>query len=897
MSLRSSNPYQAKDDAAAVEAGSTLGPLDSRDRSFLRELFGERLCEQIQTPPHGSRSTGVLTLLTSHGFQVEMAEPALDGALTLGKGEACSDELRAWVGRVFAPRFAPAADRLGILADVIDSAPISRLLDGGDILWSATGLACALRRSSVQGFLCRYATAGAYLSAVARGLRVLDADGVEFAPALQDIQPGKDGLWLTLSLDPALASASPYCRVDFGVVTNSPDPFGELRLDYGRPNGEQDRISLSPRGRARYCALIATTGLKGLRWRIDDQPYPARVTVLTARPASAAAIEAQMLTVAGDEGVRRFRSLAELLTADAAAGAVQIELSRFLTRHIGGHVGTVRNYQTWIRRHEPDGSQAQADWRERLGRLEDRPRISLIICAATFDDRLAATIESLSRQIYPAWELVITHRAGDELIGSRSEQFASLDPRITVVACDDGDIAHRLNHGLANIMGEWIARIAEGDSLPQQALLMIAEMISAHRDAEIIYTDEDRIDAAGNRQQPHFKPDFSPELLLAGNYFGQLTLYKANTARLVGGWRVGFSPQEDYDLVLRIIDRSGPRVVRHSPMVLHHAGSGEGSTQQADDEAGGRALAEHLTRSNLDARISLLPSGAYRVRHAMPAPPPMVSLIIPTRDKADLLSRCVDSILETSTYPSYELLVVDNGSTEAKTKVLFDRLGGKEPIRILQYPGPFNFSAINNFAVRETAGSIVGFVNNDIEVITPGWIEELVSWAANPTIGCVGAKLYYADKRVQHAGIMLGVGGVAGHSHKYYSGEDPGYFSRLIVHQNVSAVTGACLFVKRSLFDAVGGFDEALTVAFNDVDLCLRIADLGVRNVFTPFAELYHHESLSRGADDTPVKAARFAREYGLMRRRWGERLANDPYYSPNLTLVKEDFDLRWMDE
>jgi GT2 family glycosyltransferase len=278
---------------------------------------------------------------------------------------------------------------------------------------------------------------------------------------------------------------------------------------------------------------------------------------------------------------------------------------------------------------------------------------------------------------------------------------------------------------------------------------------------------------------------------------------------------------------------------------------------------------------------------------ALPRSVPRVSLIIPTRDGAEVLATCIRSIRARTRYDDYEIIIVDNGSVQQRTHDLFAELRTDPGIRILERPEPFNFSRLNNAAARAATGTILGLVNNDIEVTHGEWLAEMVALAARPTTGCVGAKLLYPDGRIQHAGVVAGLGGVAGHAHRFARADDPGYLDRLRHVYDVSAVTAACLVIRRAVFEAVGGLDEELTVAFNDVDFCLRVREAGYRNLWTPFAELVHHESASRGSDITPAKARRFAQEYAAMQRRWGAALLNDPYYSPHLTYDREEFSLR----
>jgi GT2 family glycosyltransferase len=282
-----------------------------------------------------------------------------------------------------------------------------------------------------------------------------------------------------------------------------------------------------------------------------------------------------------------------------------------------------------------------------------------------------------------------------------------------------------------------------------------------------------------------------------------------------------------------------------------------------------------------------------RVRFACPAPQPLVSIIIPTKDRADLLDMCLQSLQDKTTYANYEVIIVDNGSVEPATQTLFDSLVGPR-FRVVRDDSPFNYSALNNSAARLARGELLCLMNNDIEILTPGWLEEMVSFAMRADVGCVGARLWYPDGRLQHGGCIVGLGGVAGHSHKYFPKGHPGYFRRAVLHQSFSAVTAACLLLRREIYEQVGGLDEQLVVAFNDVDFCLRVQAAGYRNVWTPYAEMNHHESASRGEEDNPEKIARFKREIDFIKARWGDTLLHDPAYSYNLTLDIEDFSYAW---
>jgi GT2 family glycosyltransferase len=312
-------------------------------------------------------------------------------------------------------------------------------------------------------------------------------------------------------------------------------------------------------------------------------------------------------------------------------------------------------------------------------------------------------------------------------------------------------------------------------------------------------------------------------------------------------------------------------------------------------DAGYRALNEHFHRQKINAAAEVSDFGRYRVKYNLPDILPLVSLIIPTRNGFQLIRQCIDSILNKTLYDNYEILVVDNGSDDLDTLEYFKSLGGHPKVHIIRDGSPFNFSALNNAAVKKANGEIIGLINNDIEVISPDWLSEMVSHALRPSIGAVGARLWYPNDTLQHGGVVLGMGGVAGHLHKKLPRGGIGYFSRACVTQSISAVTGACLVIKRSIYEEVGGLNEThLKIAFNDIDFCLRVRAAGYRNIWTPYAELYHHESATRGLEDTPEKIIRFNKEADYMKNQWGEELLNDPAYNPNLTLDKGDFSLAW---
>lgn len=562
-------------------------------------------------------------------------------------------------------------------------------------------------------------------------------------------------------------------------------------------------------------------------------------------------------------------------------------------------------YQYWIERHDYAGRTDDAAYREGLRAAAARPKISIVMPVYKTPIKLLdEAVRSVRDQIYTDWELCIADDAsGDAALEARLSYWAKSDSRIKVTVREtNGNISAASNDAFALASGEWVVLLDHDDLLRPFALAELVLTLNTRPDAQIVYSDEDKINEQGERYAPYFKPDFSPFLFYGQNYLNHLTAHRSDNIRKVGGWREGFEGSQDYDLTLRILEHVNPSDVVHIPKILYHWRAISGSTAVAVGEksyaweAGLRALEEHFQRRGLDVSVGSVEGYPYyAVDWPIPDPAPLVSLIIPTRDRGALVEMCVNSVLDLSTYQNYEIIIVDNQSSDPETFAIFDRLKAKDRrVSVLKYSEEFNFSAINNFAVEQARGEIVGLVNNDIEVISPDWLENMVSLAIQDTVGCVGAMLYYPDDRIQHAGVVIGIGGVAGHSHKYAERGAQGYFARLKLVHDVSAVTAACLLVRKSVYDEVGGLNEEhLTIAFNDVDLCLKVQEAGYRNVFTPRAELYHHESISRGHEDTNEKRVRFQREVEYMLKRWATDTRADPYYSPNLTLKYEDFRIR----
>jgi len=565
---------------------------------------------------------------------------------------------------------------------------------------------------------------------------------------------------------------------------------------------------------------------------------------------------------------------------------------------LGHRRGT--GYQAWIRRFDTLDAAARTRIRATVAAWEAPPLVSILMPVHDPAPRvLDAALRSVRSQLYPHWELCIVDDAStDPAVPRRLAAHAAADPRIRVMRrAANGHIARATNDALAMARGAYVAFLDHDDTLAETALFHVAEAVRADPGLVLVYSDEDKIDGRGRRFEPHFKSDFDRELLYGQNYINHLTVVRTDALRALGGLRPGFEGSQDHDLLLRLTAGLAPERVHHIPKVLYHWRAAGGSGTFSDralaqaEAARLRALAD--VAAAFGARAERGPLGFNRLVRPLPDPAPRVSVIIPTRDRAELLAQVLAGLFTATDYPDLDIVVVDNDSREAATRALFAAHAEEGRLRVLPVPGPFNFSDLSNRGAAAATGTVLVFLNNDVEIVEPGWLREMVSLVLDPTVGAVGAKLLYSDGTLQHGGIVLGVGGVAGHSHLGLPGEEPGYFARMVLTQEVSAVTGACLAVRTAVFEEVGGFDARhLAVAFNDVDLCLRLRAAGYRNLWTPHARLIHHESKSRGPEDTPEKRARFEAETLVMQARWEPQLRADPYYNPNLSRASAHFRL-----
>ncbi len=498
----------------------------------------------------------------------------------------------------------------------------------------------------------------------------------------------------------------------------------------------------------------------------------------------------------------------------------------------------------------------------------------------------------------------------------------------------NGHISECLNSALMLAKGEYLVFLDHDDMLSPYALYENAKVINKNPNVKLIYSDEDKIDENDKRFAPYFKSDWNKDLFFSQNYINHLTVIKKEIVDKIGGFRKGYEGSQDYDLLLRSLNYINDNEIFHIPKILYHWRAIEGSTAlspQAKEyatNAGIKALKDFFNSQNKKVEvIEGLISHSYKVIYPVPGKSfkdliepfvyselnkkiylnasdkkndgkkPFISIIIPTKDKVDYLKRCIDSIFKYTSYKNFEIIVINNNSIEKETFEYFDTISNEKSIKIINYNIPFNYSKLNNYAVSHSKGDILVFVNNDIEIISKNWLCEMIQHNLRDEIGVVGAKLYYENDTIQHGGVILGIGGVAGHSHKYFKKEEDGYFGRLKLIQNYSAITGALMSVRREIFEEVGGFEEELAVAFNDIDFCLKVLDAGYRNLWTPYVEAYHYESISRGKEDSPEKIKRFNKEVEYMKNKWEKYILNDKYYNPNLTLTKEDFSLREINE
>jgi GT2 family glycosyltransferase len=548
-----------------------------------------------------------------------------------------------------------------------------------------------------------------------------------------------------------------------------------------------------------------------------------------------------------------------------------------------------KRYQLWMERYEPKAGELHAARKEGAA-FRYQPLISIVMPVYNVEELwLRAAIESVSKQIYGQWELCIVDDASTKPhIKTVLQEYMNRDGRVRAVFLEENlGISGASNAALDLATGEFVGLLDNDDELAPFALFEVVKLLNQVPDLDFVYSDEDKLEVNGARTEPFFKPDFSPDLLTSMNYICHFSVFRRDLLRQIGGFRKGFEGSQDYDLVLRATEHA--RNIAHIPKVLYHwrkiPGSASASVNAKDYafQAGCRALEEALVRRGQNGKVEMIMPGRYRIRYEI-EDRPLVSIIIPTKDKVEFLRRCLDSIREKSSYTNYEIIVVDNNSIEAETMHYLDLIRKRPECRVLSFNEPFNYARLNNFAAGQAKGEFLLFLNNDTEVITSGWMEEMISHAQRREIGAVGIKLLFPNNIVQHGGVIVGLGGVAGHAFYGSPAGDHGYIDFAMITRNCAAVTAACLMMRREVFEEVGGFDEEIDVAYNDVDLCLKIISNSYYIVWTPHATLYHYESASRGQFQ-PERNIRYFCD------KWQKFLeGGDPFYNPQLALDRNDF-------
>ena len=555
------------------------------------------------------------------------------------------------------------------------------------------------------------------------------------------------------------------------------------------------------------------------------------------------------------------------------------------------------DYEQWYENHKALPEELEKQKNEKWKR---KPLISIVVPVYnTPQVFLRQMIESVQNQSYSEWELCIGNASPENKEMKKILEEYKNDARIKEVEIPENKgISQNTNRAMEIASGEWIGLLDHDDLLAPNALYEIAKAVNEHLDAEVIYTDEDKVTTDLKEHfQPHLKPDFNLDLLRSNNYICHFFVASRDLIKRVGGFRPEFNGAQDYDLILRCTEQA--KQIVHIPKILYHWRVHKAST--ADNpaskmyafDAGKRAIEEHLVRCRTKGTVQHTKDlGFYRVKYEI-CGEPLVSIIIPNKDQSEALKKCLDSIREKTSYRNYEIIIVENNSEEPETFAFYKKIAG-EKIKIVTWEGEFNYSAINNFGVRHARGDYLLLLNNDVEIINGDWLTEMLSHCQRKEVGIVGAKLYYPDNTIQHAGIIIGIGGVAGSVFVGLPRAFSGYLHKASIQLDLSAVTAACMLVKRSVFEQVGGLEEKLKVAFNDVDFCLRVREKGYLVVYDPYAELYHYESKTRGAEDTKEKIRRFQTEIEYMRSHWiGLLKKGDPYYNCNLSLTKWDYSLK----
>lgn len=558
-------------------------------------------------------------------------------------------------------------------------------------------------------------------------------------------------------------------------------------------------------------------------------------------------------------------------------------------------------YATWMGLHDPTTKELE---RQETYVFLRQPMFSIVVPLYNTPERLfAEMVDSVIAQTYKHWELCL---ADGSTKPNQLEKLVSQynDKRIKYKKLEQNKgISGNSNEAIKMAKGDYIALLDHDDTIMPQALFRYTELINQDEDYELIYSDEDKLTEDGtHRFDPFFKPEFSPNTLYSFNYITHFSVFKKRLLDEIGYFRDEFNGAQDYDLILRASENA--KKIGHIPEILYNWRLSETSTAYSSDtksytvSAGKAAIEASLKRRNIQAEVKTAKlANYYNVVYPIMQPQPKISIIIPNKDEKRMLKRCIDSIINKTTYKNYEIIIIENNSQKKNTFDYYEDLKKKSFIRVIEWNHAFNYSAINNFAVKHAKGELLVFLNNDTSIISSDWLEQMAMHALRKEIGAVGAMLYYPDDTVQHAGVVLRIGGIAGHSHKGTDRGEPGSFARLFVVHDVSAVTAACLMTRRAVFEEVGGFNEALAVAFNDIDFCLKIREKEYQIVMNPLAELYHYESKTRGYESSDERVQRFLIESERWLETWHKTYKTDPFYSPNLTYIYQDYTINLDDQ
>ncbi len=679
-------------------------------------------------------------------------------------------------------------------------------------------------------------------------------------------------------------------------------PIAQIYVDCGNGFNERDSTHFSFTAGKAAILLVDPASIYQIRFDPDERPSLLGLPRMTVTPLADTDEIERVVRDDAPVDVDMDRLL-ELLRNTIARDEAKPQLPSHalaLGFDLGRAINFSHDYRHWLAR---NGAPRAADY-ERMAEMAAafriHPRFSFIIPAYnTPPHLLRACLDSLLEQSYGEFEICVADdNSPDRTVLETLADYAARDSRVRYVARPfNGHISAASNSALALATGDFVVLVDHDDLLPDYALFVLAYYINRHPHADIFYSDEDKVTLEGYRVQPYFKGRFNQFLMYGHNMVSHLGVYRRALIEQVGGFRLGLEGSQDYDLTLRCLEAAGPDSIVHIPHILYHWRIMPGSTAMAADQKGYAVVAAqsaingHFERTGLPFRsIEGFAPGCTGIRPSRQFDT-SVSIIIPTRNGYDLLEPCVASILERDA-ANTEIIIVDNGSDDPATLAYLEKLAERDEIRVVRDPGEFNFSRINNMAARAATGDILCFLNNDTEVISADWLNRARAFLSLGEIGMVGARLLFPDGTLQHFGIALGMGEhrVAGIPHLGLDGHLPGYLGKARLLQEVSAVTAACMFVRRTDFLAVGGFEEELRVAYNDVDLCLKIREMGLKILADPDITLVHKESRTRGSDKHGARAKRLDEEAAWMRRRWAERLDNDPYYSPNIDLGRIDF-------